>query len=214
MKQINNLKAAAIYMLAAFVGMFMSVSIVSCGKDDVTGHDNNGNAVMSVTVKPDTTKPAPQPVLSDSVWGKIVSDSLVIVHDSLRDGKVFKTETASLGFNASISREFDERKTTVERIQKLDFTFEAPVNKQNGKMEFVGSQSGNDADSQNYTLDFASEKLTKWGLSNIHFELVGTYVSTLIRDQTILTECDFTSGFCTSFIAQTVRSSVFRSFRH
>lgn len=170
MRKSNSLKNL-VWMAMIFVAMCV---FVSCSKDEVTGHDNNGNAVMSVTVKPDTTKPGPQPVLRDSVWGKIVNDSLIIVHDSLRNDTIFKTEQASLGFSASIKREFDERKTTVERLAKLDFTFEDAVNKQDGKMNFIGSQNGNDADSQNYTLDFASEKLSKWGLNNVHFEIVNT----------------------------------------
>lgn len=175
MQNRNSLKNAFVWMAMFFVGIFVCGSFVSCSKDDVTGHDNNGNATMSVKVeKHDTTPEGPTVILKDSVWGKVIEDSLIIVHDSLRDGTVFKTETASLGFSAKISRKDDERKTTVERIKKLDFSFEDAQNKQNGKLQFIGSQNGNDADGQSYTLDFNSEKVSKWGLTDVHFELVGT----------------------------------------
>ena len=162
MKNLMGLVMAAIVMGLVFA---------SCNKDEIADHSNKEEGKAKLIID---EKPGPQPVLTDSVWGKIVNDSLIIVHDSLRNDTVFKTETASLGFSASIKREHDERKTTVERIKKLDFSFEDAVNKQDGKMNFIGSQKGNDMDAQNYTLNFSSEKLSKWGLSNVHFELVGT----------------------------------------
>ena len=168
MRKSNSLKNL-VWMAMIFVAMCV---FVSCDKDELTGHDNSGNAVMSVkATKHDTV---PEPVYRDSVWGKVIEDSLIIVHDSLRNDTVFKTEQISLGFSAKISRKDNERKTTVERLAKLDFTFEDAVNKQDGKMNFIGSQNGNDADSQNYTLNFASEKTSKWGLNNVHFEIVNT----------------------------------------
>lgn len=169
---MKNLKNLMGLVMAAIV---MSLGFVSCQKDDLSDHSNKdeGKAKLTITDEP-KPNPGPQPVLRDSVWGKVIEDSLIIVHDSLRNDTIFKSETVSLGFSAKISREFDERKTTVERIKKLDFSFESASNSQNGKMQYVGSQKGNDMDAQNYTLDFTSEKLTKWGLSNVHFELVGT----------------------------------------
>lgn len=170
MRKINSLKAMFVYVMMAFVGM---VVFASCGQDDITGHDDSNNTKGKIVVK-DKDPEDPKPVLTDTIYGKIVNDSLIIVHDSLKNDTVFKTEQISLGFSAKISRKDDERKTTVERIAKLDFTFEDAQNKQNGKLQFIGSQNGNDADGQNYTLDFNSEKVSKWGLNDVHFELVGT----------------------------------------
>jgi len=167
---MNSLKAIFVYVMMAFVGM---VVFASCGQDDITGHDDSNNTKGKIVVK-DKDPEDPKPVLTDTIYGKIVNDSLVIVHDSLRNDTIFKTEQISLGFSAKISRKDDERKTTVERIKKLDFSFEDAQNKQNGKLQFIGSQNGNDADGQSYTLDFNSEKVSKWGLNDVHFELVGT----------------------------------------
>lgn len=175
MKQINNLKAMFIYMMAAFVGIFVSFTVVGCSKDEVTGHDNNGNAVMSVKAeKNDTTKPGPKPVLRDSTYGIVRNDTLILRHDSLKNDTLFKRDSLAFAFNASISREFDERKTTVERLKKLDFSFNEAENKQNGKMEYYGAQTGNDLDGQNYTVDFKSGKGSLGSIVNAHFELVGT----------------------------------------
>lgn len=170
MKKFNSLKAMFTYMVAAFVGM---VVVSACSKDDITGHDDANQSKGKIVVKEDTTK-KPEPVLTDTIYGKIVNDSLIIVHDSLRNDTIFKTEKISLGFNAKISREFDERKTTVERLAKLDFSYEEAQNKQDGKMQYFSTQKSNDMDAQNYTTSLNSGKGSLASIKDAHFELIST----------------------------------------
>lgn len=171
MRKSNSLKNL-VWMAMIFVAMCV---FVSCSKDEVTGHDNNGNATMSIKVeKHDTTPEGPTVILKDSTYGIVRNDTLILRHDSLKNDTLFKRDSLAFAFNASISREFDERKTTVERLKKLDFSFNEAENKQNGKMEYYGAQTGNDLDGQNYTVDFKSGKGSLGSIVNAHFELVGT----------------------------------------
>lgn len=149
----------------------MGLSFVSCQKDEIADHSNKEEGKAKLIID---EKPGPQPVLSDSTYGIVRNDTLILRHDSLKNDTLFKRDSLAFAFNASISREFDERKTTVERLKKLDFSFNEAENKQNGKMEYYGAQTGNDLDGQNYTVDFKSGKGSLGSIVNAHFELVGT----------------------------------------
>lgn len=176
MKKQNSLKAAFIYMMIAFVCVCVCGSFVSCSKDEITGHDNNGNAVMSVKAeKKDTTKPA-QPVLRDSIYAYYRGDSLIIRYDSLKNDTIFKSDSTSIKFNANVKRNDDERQTTSARLEypNMKFSFDAAQNKQTGRMEYYGTQSGSDEDGQEYTVTLNSGKTSFHGLNNVHFILKGT----------------------------------------
>lgn len=167
---MNSLKAMFTYVVAAFVGTMVATS---CSKDDITGHDDANQSKGKIVVKEDSTK-KPEAILTDTIYGIVRNDTLILRHDSLKNDTLFKRDSLAFAFNASISREFDERKTTVERLKKLDFSFNEAENKQNGKMEYYGAQTGNDLDGQNYTVDFKSGKGSLGSIVNAHFELVGT----------------------------------------
>lgn len=174
MKKINSLKAAFGWMLIAFVGMFMSVSIVSCDKDDLTGHDNSGNAVMSISVKPDTTKPAPTPtpVYRDSSWVKVSHDTITIVVEHFKNDTLINADSVKCNFGVSIKRVEDKLQTTEDRLANLDFSFGETANSRNGKMQFVGKQQITDADGQTYNGELLSGYCTLGSLKDVHAELV------------------------------------------
>jgi len=164
MKNLMGLVMAAIIM----------VVFNSCGK--VADHESyeEGKAKLVIDEKPN---PGPQPVLRDSIHWHFRGDSLVVICDSIKDDVIFKSDSTSIGFNLKVERRDDERQTASTRLEypNLGFTFADAINKQNGKMEYVGSQTGSDDDGQSYTINLTSGKIMNWhGLNGVHFVLNGT----------------------------------------
>jgi uncharacterized protein YacL (UPF0231 family) len=111
-------------------------------------------------------------VVREEIVGKINADTLVIDWYKYHNDSLVDSDETKIKFNASIKREKDEVMTTTNRLNNLDFTFAEAKNTQNGKMQYVSSQTGSDDDGQNYTVDMTSEKIANFhGLENVHFIL-------------------------------------------
>lgn len=170
MQNRNSLKNAFVWMAMFFVGIFVCGSFVSCSKDNVTGHDNNDNAVMSVkATKHDTV---PEPVYRDSSWVKVSHDTITIVVEHFKNDTLINADSVKCNFGASIKRTEDKLQTTEARLQSLDFSFGEVTTSRNGKNQFVGKQQITDADGQTYNGEILSGYCTLGSLSNVHAELV------------------------------------------
>lgn len=168
MKTMKNLMGL---VMAAIV---MSLVFVSCQKDDLSDHANKEEGKAKLVID---DKPTPKPVLTDTIYWHFRGDSLVVICDSLKDNVIFESDSIAIGYTLEVKRDFDERQTASTRLEypNLGFTFADAINKQNGKMEYVGSQTGSDDDGQSYTINLTSGKIMNWhGLNGVHFVLNGT----------------------------------------
>lgn len=177
MQNINSLKNAFVWMAMFFVGIFVSFTVVGCSKDEVTGHDNNGDAVMSVkATKHDTT---PDPVFRNDTIPAFRNDSVIVVINYYKNDTIIDKKNYGALVSASISREFDKLQTTEARLANLDFTFGEVSSSTNGKNQVVGKQDIQDGDGQNYTGQTTSGKIF-----NIYAELV-TFKKTNLQNEAL-----------------------------
>lgn len=171
MKQMNSLKAAFGWMLIAFVSVLTCVSFTACGKDDVTGHDNSGNAVMSVKAeKRDTT---PTPVYSDSSWVTVDNTVINLWWEYLRNDTVIQKDSVKCNFTAQMTRKEDKLETNTTRLNNLGITEGQIVESRDGKNNYVYRQEFKDLDGQTYNGLFTSGYATLKNLTNVHAKLKG-----------------------------------------
>lgn len=170
MQNRNSLKNAFVWMAMFFVGIFVSLTVVGCSKDDVTGHDNTGNTTMSIKVeKRDTT---PEPIYRDSSWVKVSNDTITIVVEHFKNDTLINADSVKCNFGAKVSRVENKLQTTEARLANLDFSFGEVTTSRNGKNQFVGKQQATDEDGQTYNGELLSGYATLGTLSNVHAELV------------------------------------------
>jgi hypothetical protein len=171
MKQINNLKAMFIYMMIAFVSVCVCGSFVSCSKDEVTGHDNNGNAVMSVKAEKKDT--VPSPIYRDNSWVTLDTTIINLWWEYLRNDTIVDSLKNSTNVAAQIQRDLEKVQTTVNHLNNLGITAGQVVESRDGRNNYVYRQTMTDLDGQTYNGLFKSGYASLKDLENVHGKLVG-----------------------------------------
>lgn len=183
MKQINNLKAAAIYMLAAFVSIFVCGSIVSCGELE----DNQQVASVKFTVDPDTVenRDTTTIIIREEYRDSLVQNPdpiIIVVWDSLRNDTVVEHKETKASLTASASRNENELKVTASQLATLRYTGKAIERKQDGRGHLISKSKITDNCGQTYNASTDAVKAALKKYSNIHLH-VDTVVCSL-KDST------------------------------
>lgn len=183
MQKQNSLKAMFIYMMAAFVSIFVCGSIVSCGELE----DNQQVASVKFTVDPDTVenRDTTTIIIREEYRDSLVQNPdpiIIVIWDSLRNDTVVEHKETKASLTASASRNENELKVTASQLATLRYTGKAIERKQDGRGHLISKSKITDNCGQTYNASTDAVKAALKKYSNIHLH-VDTVVCSL-KDST------------------------------